>query len=101
MRRRENVRQSRGAIVSALVAVLLTPLPTRGDEDKSDDSETFRVSAPVLCTEIRGYDDYEAMPKAEFTQHQKLLVYFRPFHFKTNQKGDRFRSVFHAVRDYP
>ena len=40
------------------------------------------------------------MPKAEFTQHQKLLVYFRPFHFKTNEKGD-VSSVFHAIRDHP
>jgi len=48
----------------------------------------------VVCKHVQGYEDYEALPNAELTSDDKLLVYFRPRHFKIKPTGEKFEAHF-------
>jgi hypothetical protein len=90
-----NAQHRLGAVARGVLVTLLALLPALATADETEeDSGAFRTTKPVFCTEIRGYEDFDLLPKAEFTQHQKLLIYFKPLHFKTNHKGARYEAYF-------
>src|SRR5689334_12650723 len=64
----------------------------RGGPDEDDGS--FRMTPPVACKEIRGYEDFVPLEPAALTSDEKLLVYFRPLHFKTARKGALYEAHF-------
>ena len=63
-----------------------------GDDDRDDGS--FNFSPPVACKEINGYEDYVVLPNATLTADEKLLIYFRPRHYKSGRKGKEYEVHF-------
>lgn len=55
------------------------------------------MSPAVACKAVEGYDDYEPLPDATLTSDEKLLVYYRPTGFQTEQVDGKFRA--HFVQD--
>ena len=58
----------------------------------ADDPEAgvFSLTAPIACKEIKGYEEFLALADPALTKDEKLLIYFRPRHFKTTRKGNAF-----------
>jgi hypothetical protein len=70
----------------------------RGDgRAGGDDDGSFGMAAPVACKEIRGFEDYTVLPRAELTSEDKLLVYVRPRHYKWAKVGAKFEA--HLTQD--
>lgn len=68
-----------------------------GDRDagvKDVDDGSFGFTPPIACKEIKGYEDYEPMEEAVLTKDEKLLVYFRPRHYKTDRVGNAYEARF-------
>jgi hypothetical protein len=63
----------------------------------SDEQEPLSMSPAVACKAIAGYEDFEPLPDATLTSDEKLLVYYRPTGFQTEQVGEQFRA--HFVQD--
>jgi hypothetical protein len=61
---------------------------------EEDDDGSFGMTPPVACKEIRGYEDFVPLEPAALTADEKLLVYFRPLHFKTARKGSSYEAHF-------
>jgi len=66
----------------------------RNAEVKDVDDGSFGFTPPIACQEIRGYEDYEPMEEAVLTKDEKLLVYFRPRHYKTARVGNAYEARF-------
>jgi hypothetical protein len=62
-----------------------------GSPTDDEDDGSFGLSKPVVCQEIDGYEDYRPMAEAAITADEKLLLYYRPRHFKSEQVGDKYR----------
>jgi len=63
------------------------------DDDRSQTTakpERLRMVPAVACRSIDGYEQYEILPGAALTAEEKLLVYYRPLHYMTVQKGEIF-----------
>jgi hypothetical protein len=63
------------------------------DDDRSQTAakpERLRMAPAVACRSIDGYEQYEILPGAALTAEEKLLVYYRPLHYKTVQKDEFF-----------
>ena len=71
-----------------------TDAPGQADEDFDDG--TFAFSPPVICSQINGYEDYEERPDANLTKDEKLQLYFRPRHFKSEKVGKKYQAWFSA-----
>ena len=85
------------AVALVLLAVSLAGMTTGasarvGDDSEDEDDGSFGLTAPVLCKEIRGYENFDELPVAALTKDEKLLVYFRPRHFKTVRKGEAYEA---------
>ena len=82
-------RDGRGSVVGRLgviVTLVVTGLAAApGKEDRDDGS--FGLTEPVACSEIKGFEDYVELPGGALTSDEKLIVYFRPRHFKTTKIG--------------
>ena len=68
-----------------------------GGVGEADEKEPLSKSPAVACKAIDGYEDFEPLPDATLTSDEKLLVYYRPAGFQTEQVGDEFRA--HFVQD--
>ncbi len=82
-----------------LVAVVLLTsgaAPPGSNEASLDDQDdgSFNFSPPIACNEIRGYENYVPLPDASLTADEKLLIYFRPRHFKSVRKGNKYEVHF-------
>ncbi len=77
----------------AMLSPLGASTPAKA-QDSADDDGSFNMTTPIVCKDIRGYDDYEVLPRAELTSDDKLLVYFRPKHFKTSPAGKEYEAHF-------
>ena len=66
----------------------------QADSDIDIDDGTFAISPPVICSQIAGYEDYEKRPNSILTKDEKLLLYFRPRHFKTEKQGKKYQASF-------
>jgi hypothetical protein len=84
------LRFTRIVLAAALLAFGAAP------RDDGDDG-SFGMSAPVACREIRGYEDYDPLASPALTADEKLLVYYRPRHFKTAGVDGRFEA--HLTQD--
>ena len=80
-----------GRLVLALTIAVAARGASVGDPEEDG---TFRVTQPVVCKEIRGFDDYDLLPGAAVTKDDKLLVYFTPHHFKTARVGKKYQAHF-------
>jgi hypothetical protein len=56
------------------------------------------MSPGVVCRSIDGYEEYEPLPGAAQTSEEKLLVYVRPFGYKTELKDGAYEA--HLVPDF-
>jgi hypothetical protein len=65
-----------------------SPSPVRG---------TLTMSEAVVCRSIDGYEDYEPLPDAAQTSDEKLLVYYRPFGYRTTFVKDAYQA--HLTQD--
>src|SRR5205823_334415 len=64
----------------------------RPDESPPPARETLRMSEAVVCRSIDGYETYEPLPDAAQTSDEKLLVYYRPFGYKTAFVKDSYQA---------
>jgi hypothetical protein len=72
---------------------------TDGRKKSADGSQpsvrpSLRMSKAVVCQSIDGYEDYETLPGAAMTSDEKLLVYYRPFGYKSARVGDAYQAHF-------
>jgi hypothetical protein len=58
---------------------------------------TLRISPPIACRSIEGFEDYEILPGGRLTSDEKLLVYFRPTGYRVVREGADF--VVHLRQD--
>jgi hypothetical protein len=66
-------------------------------KDASRKRAGLRILDPVVCTDIKGYEDYEELPNAELTSDEKLLVYYRPEGYRIVERDDKFVAHFTQV----
>lgn len=71
--------------------------PYQRERDSNRATETLRMSRPVACRSIDGYEDYEILPRSELTSEEKLLVYVRPRGYKVVTRGKEY--VAHFTQD--
>jgi hypothetical protein len=67
------------------------------DNPPSSSEETLGMSKAVACRSIDGYEDYEPLPEASLTSDEKLLIYYRPLHFRVERAGHRYQA--HLTQD--
>ncbi|MGE3820402.1 MAG: hypothetical protein AB7I30_13390 [Isosphaeraceae bacterium] len=68
-----------------------------GPLDDDPDDGGFGFTPPIVCQEINGFEDYVPLPEPVLTADEKLLLYYRPRHFKTEPVGEKFRA--HLTQD--
>jgi hypothetical protein len=51
-------------------------------------AEGLSMSSAQACRSIDGFEDYEPLPVAALTADEKLLVYYRPFHYRIEKVGN-------------
>lgn len=86
------------------LACLMRPLgaapPEPSDRQRSEPPSpgegparlAFRMSPAVACRSIAGFEDFTPLPDASLTSDQKLLIYYRPFDYHVERKGQSFRA---------
>lgn len=85
----------RPSLVVLGAAVALAATFALAAEPPSEENERFfGLTAPIACKEIRGYEDYDVLPNARLTRDEKLQIYYRPLHFKTRRKGEKYEVHF-------
>lgn len=80
------------AALLALIATLSILPRSRAEDPGDEDDGRFGLTRPIACKEIRGYEDYEPLKAVELTSEDKLLVYYRPLHFKSEKKGKVYEA---------
>jgi hypothetical protein len=55
------------------------------------------MTPPVACASIAGYEEYERLPASSLTSDEKLLVYYRPLHYRVAREG--LTNHIHLVQD--
>ena len=83
--RREPTRLLLVAVLAALGAGGIV----RPDED---DDGRFGLTEPVACKEINGFEDFVPLKEAALTADEKLLVYYRPRHYKTARVSKKYEA---------
>lgn len=81
------------ATLAGLILASAPPAPGQDSEGKDDDG-SFGFSTPIACREIKGYENYVPLSEPALTSDDKLLVYFRPRHYKSVKKGDAYEAHF-------
>lgn len=79
----------------SMLAIGVLALAAWGGE--GDDDGSFGLTAPVACREINGYEDYVVLPGAALTADEKLLVYYRPVHYKSARVDGKYEV--HLTQD--
>jgi hypothetical protein len=69
----------------------------RADESPPPARENLRMSEAVVCRSIDGFEAYEPLRDAAQTSDEKLLVYYRPFGYKTTFVKDSYQA--HLTQD--
>lgn len=82
-----------GRLVLALTVAVSVSVRGASDDEPEDD-QSFDLSQPVVCKEIRGFGDFDPLPRASVTKDEKLLIYFNPRHFKTERVGKKYQAHF-------
>jgi hypothetical protein len=68
-----------------LACISLLGLSSFGDEPP--ETTKLSVTRPILCKEIRGYEDFDERSDDALAKDEKLLVYFRPLHYEEKTLG--------------
>jgi hypothetical protein len=55
------------------------------------------MSDAVVCSSIEGFESYERLPDAALTSDEKLLIYYRPFGYKTALVDGMYQA--HLIQD--
>src|SRR3954465_1177371 len=58
-------------------------------DNNPPESTKLSVTKPVLCKEIRGYEDFDERSDDALAKDEKLLIYFRPLHYEEKPLGSR------------
>lgn len=60
-----------------------------GPATKSDEAagERLSMTSARACRSIDGFEKYEVLPVAALTADEKLLVYYRPLHYRIEKSG--------------
>jgi hypothetical protein len=66
-------------------------------EKPAEQAESLRMSPGVVCRTIDGYEKYKRLRGAAQTSEEKLLVYVRPFGYKTELVDGQYQA--HLVPD--
>ena len=88
----------------AVAAVLGVWLWSRWNRDgraqraRATTTARLGMTPPIACREIEGYEEYEPLPDAALTSDEKLLVYFRPRHYKSTKVGKKYARSPHPGR---
>jgi hypothetical protein len=74
-----------------LACVFLMAPASSAQTSKDDPPQTTKLhlTKPILCKEIRGYEDYDKRLGDAFTKDEKLLVYYRPLDYEEKRLGTR------------
>lgn len=74
------------------------PAPESAKEaSQAKPQSPMKISPPVACRSIDGYESYEVLPGASLTSDEKLLVYYRPSGYRVEQLGGT--AHFHITQD--
>jgi hypothetical protein len=68
-----------------------------GDDSGNQSSSALGMSRAVACRSIDGYEQYEPLDPPALTSDEKLLVYFRPRHYKVVRRDQDY--VVHLSQD--
>jgi hypothetical protein len=76
-----------------------TTHPGPGQLSESDESEApaMTIAAAVVCSDVKGYEDFQPLADPALTSEEKLLVYYRPLHYRSDQTGSTHHI--HLVQD--
>lgn len=55
------------------------------------------MTPAIVCSAVRGYEDYDPLPVAALTKDEKLVVYYRPTGFENARDGKMYRV--HLTQD--
>ena len=67
-------------------------------KDDTPEEPGLRLSEPIACRSIKGYEDYEPLDEPALTKDEKLFIYLRPFeHTIESVEDGKFRV--HLVED--
>jgi hypothetical protein len=55
------------------------------------------MSGAVVCSSIEGFESYEPLAGAALTSDEKLLIYYRPFGYKTALVDGKYQA--HLIQD--
>jgi hypothetical protein len=61
------------------------------------EGDPLGMTRAVACLSIDGYERYEPLPNAELTSEEKLLVYYRPLHYRIDREGSTYHA--HLTQD--
>src|SRR3954447_18952302 len=83
---------------SSLAALVLAAVGGAQDPPK-EEHPALAMSRAVACRRVDGYEKFVPLPDASLTSEDKLLVYYRPLHFKVEavekpKPGYRYRARF-------
>ncbi len=90
-------------ILMALSLCLLVSTSSRADDPEPKDVDTpeepgLKLSEPIACRLIKGYEDYEPLDEPALTKDEKLFIYLRPSDHTIESVDDgKFRV--HLVED--
>jgi hypothetical protein len=73
------------------------PGPPQAEEPADALEAALTMSQAVACSTIDGYEQFESLPGAALTSDEKLLVYYRPLHYRTEHSGSTYRI--HLTQD--
>jgi hypothetical protein len=89
-----------GPIARSSLAALLLAAVVEGAQDPPGEAQpSLEMSKAVACRRVDAYEKFVPLPDASLTSEDKLLVYYRPLHFKVEavekpKPGYRYRARF-------
>ena len=85
---------------SALVAWISSGAsPALAQFEGGTDASKLEMSKAVVCKRVVAYEEFVPLPNASLTSEDKLLLYYRPLHFKVSpvekpKPGHNYRAKF-------
>jgi hypothetical protein len=88
-----------GLLVVAMTALgdENAPETAKGAAPHAKVQSLLKLTPPIACRSIDGYESYEVLPGASLTSDEKLLVYYRPSGYRVEQLGGT--AHFHLTQD--
>jgi hypothetical protein len=91
-----SIRPGWAAQVISFVALATLAIPRIGaDADEpalvATKREALAISKPVICKEVRGYEDYDVRADDSLRKDEKMLIYYIPLGYEEHLVGDQHR----------